>query len=173
MEQHNRMCGDTEDGTFVHKVVGKICPKINRMSVNDGDGVLDSQSDDGDAILDSQTIDVIEEASILPTMSSNSPQAGNAVVSEFFALKKEVLLIKKCTDDKFDQLTKRFSKLETSETFVKFKKLLTNDLCTQNESSDCNPKKSDGCVSIEEKANFSSHHNDSSNHIGGVSSEAK
>ncbi|GJT20860.1 hypothetical protein Tco_0890797 [Tanacetum coccineum] len=42
MEQHNRMCGDTEDGTFVHRVVGKICPKMNRMSVDDGDGVLDS-----------------------------------------------------------------------------------------------------------------------------------
>ncbi|GJT75782.1 hypothetical protein Tco_1042507 [Tanacetum coccineum] len=36
---------------------------------------------------------------MLPTMSSNSPQAGNAAVSEFFAefdaLKKEVLLIKR------------------------------------------------------------------------------
>ncbi|GJW05244.1 hypothetical protein Tco_1564100 [Tanacetum coccineum] len=142
MEQHNGMCGDTEDGTFVHRVVGKIYPKMNRMSVDDGDGVLDSQSDDGDGVLDSQTKDVIEEASMLPTMSSNSPQAGNVV-------------------------------LETSKTFVKFKKLLTNDLCTENESSDCNPKKSDGGVSIEEKPNFSSHHNDSSNHIGGVSSEAK
>ncbi|GJS45806.1 phospholipase-like protein [Tanacetum coccineum] len=177
MEQHNGMCGDTEDGTFVHRVVGKICPKMNRMSVDDGDGVLDSQSDDGDGVLDSQTKDVIEEASMLPTMSSNSPQAGNAAVSEFFAefdaLKKEVLLIKQRKDDEFYELTKRFSKLETSETFVKFKKLLTNDLCTENESSDCNPKKSDGGVSIEEKPNFSSHHNDSSNHIGGVSSEAK
>ncbi|GJU43576.1 phospholipase-like protein [Tanacetum coccineum] len=146
MEQHNGMCGDTED-------------------VNDGDGVLDSQ-----------TKDVIEEAAMLPTMSSHSPQAGNAAVSEFFtefdALKKEVLLIKKRKDDKFDELTKRFSKLETSKTFVKFKKLLTNDLCTKNESSDCNPKKYDGGVSIEEKPNFSSYHNDSSNHIGGVSSKA-
>ncbi|GJX17419.1 hypothetical protein Tco_0218251 [Tanacetum coccineum] len=95
-----------------------------------------------DGVLDSQTKDVIEQAAMLPTMSSNSPQAGNAA-------------------------------LETSETFVKFKKLLTNDLCSENESSDCNQKKSDGGVSIEEKPNFSSHHNDSSNHIGGVSSEAK
>ncbi|GJW67390.1 hypothetical protein Tco_0121814 [Tanacetum coccineum] len=75
IEQHNGMCGDTEDGTFVHRVVGKICPKMNRMSVDDGDGVFDSQSDDGDGVLDSQTKDVIEEASMLPTMSSNSPQA--------------------------------------------------------------------------------------------------
>ncbi|GJZ46209.1 phospholipase-like protein [Tanacetum coccineum] len=166
MEQHNKMCGDTEDGTFVDKVVGKICPKINRMSVDDGDGVLDSQ-----------TKDVIEEAAMLPTMSSNSPQAGNVAVFEFFAefdaLKKEVLLIKRRKDDEFDELTKRSSKLETSKTFVKFKKLLTNDLCTENESSDCNPKKSDGGVTIEEKTKFSSQHNDSSNHIGGVSSEAK
>ncbi|GJT20861.1 hypothetical protein Tco_0890798 [Tanacetum coccineum] len=112
---------------------------------------------------------------MLPTMSSNSPEAGNDVVSEFFAefdaLKKEVLLIKQRKDDEFDELTKIFSKLETSKTFVKFKKLLTNDLCTENESSDCNPKKSNGGVSIEEKPIFSSHHNDSSNHIGCVSSD--
>nr|GEX99748.1 phospholipase-like protein [Tanacetum cinerariifolium] len=110
------------------------------------------QSHDGDGVLDSQTKDIIEEVSMLPTVSSNSPQAGNAAVSEFFAefdaLKKDVLLIKKCKDDEFDELTKRFS-------------------------NDCNPKKSDGGVSIEEKPNFPSHHNDSSNHIGGVSSEAK
>nr|GFB32323.1 hypothetical protein [Tanacetum cinerariifolium] len=99
MEQHNRMCGDTEDGTFVDMVVGKICPKMNQMSVDDEDGVLDSQSDDEDGVLDSQTKDAIEEASMLPTI-------------------------------------------------------------------DCNP-------TIEEMPKFSSHHNDSSNHIGGVSSEAK
>ncbi|GJX84795.1 hypothetical protein Tco_0335569 [Tanacetum coccineum] len=177
IEQHNGMCGDTEDGTFVDGVVGKICPKMNRMSVDDGDGFLDSQSDDGDGVLDSQTKDVIEQAAMILTMSSNSPQASNAAASEFFAefdaLKKEVLLIKRRKDDEFDILTKIFSKLETSKTFVKFKKLLTNDLCSENESSDCNQKKSDGGVSIEEKPNFSSHHNDSSNHIGGVSSEAK
>nr|GEV28075.1 phospholipase-like protein [Tanacetum cinerariifolium] len=50
MEQHNGMCGDTED-------------------------------DDEDGVLDSQTKDVIEEASMLPTMSSNCPQAGNAAAS--------------------------------------------------------------------------------------------
>nr|GEU64888.1 phospholipase-like protein [Tanacetum cinerariifolium] len=100
MEQHNGMCGDTED-------------------------------DDGDGVLDSQTKDVIEEATMLPTMSSNSLEARNAAVSDFFA--------------EFDALKK----------------------------NDCNPKKSDGGVSIDEKPNFSSHHNDSLNHIGGVSSEAK
>ncbi|GJT50362.1 hypothetical protein Tco_0976519 [Tanacetum coccineum] len=67
------------------EVVGKICPKMNRISVDDGDGVFDSQPDDGDGVLDSQTKDVIEETSMLPTMSSNSPQAGNAAVSEFFS----------------------------------------------------------------------------------------
>nr|GEW12471.1 phospholipase-like protein [Tanacetum cinerariifolium] len=81
MEQHNGMCGDTEDGTFVDRVVGKIYPKMNRMSVDDGDGVLDYQSDDEDGVLDSQTKDVIEEAPMLPTMSSNNPQAGNAAAS--------------------------------------------------------------------------------------------
>nr|GEX74636.1 phospholipase-like protein [Tanacetum cinerariifolium] len=133
MEQHNGMCGDTEDGTFVHRVVVKICPKMNQMPIDDGDGVLDSQSDDGDGVLDSQTKDVIEEASMLPTMSSNSSQTGNTAISEFFALKKEVLLIKQHKDDEFDELTKIFSK--------------------------------------EAKLFFS--HNDSLNHIGGVSSEAK
>ncbi|GKF23373.1 hypothetical protein Tco_0075695, partial [Tanacetum coccineum] len=113
IEQHNEMCGDTEDGTFVDSVVGKIYPKMNRMLVDDGDVVLDSQSDDEDGVLDSQTKDVIEEEAMLPAMSSNSPQAGNATVSEFFAefdaLKKEVLLIKRRKDDEFDELTKRFS----------------------------------------------------------------
>nr|GFA59928.1 hypothetical protein [Tanacetum cinerariifolium] len=102
IEQHNGIRGDTEDDTFVDGVVGKIY--------------------------------VIEEAIMLPTMSSNIPQAGSAAISEFFAefdaLKKEVLLIKRRKDDEFDELRKRFSKLETSETFVKFIKLLTNDLCT-------------------------------------------
>nr|GEW70934.1 reverse transcriptase domain-containing protein [Tanacetum cinerariifolium] len=130
---------DAQDGTF-----------LQDDQVDDGDGVLDSQLDDGDGVLDSQTKDIIEEASMLPTVSSNNPQAGNAAVSEFFAefdaLKKEILLIKKHKDDEFDELTKRFS-------------------------NDYNLKKSDGGVSIEEKPKFSSHHNDSSNHIGGVSSE--
>nr|GEV61738.1 hypothetical protein [Tanacetum cinerariifolium] len=81
MEQHNGMCGDTEDCTFVHRVVVKICPKMNRMSVDDGDAILDSQSDDGDGVLDSQTKDVIEEASMLPTMSLDISQAGNAAAS--------------------------------------------------------------------------------------------
>nr|GEW79711.1 hypothetical protein [Tanacetum cinerariifolium] len=121
IEQHTGMCGDTEDGTFVDGVVGKICPIMNRMSVDDRNGVLDSQSDDGDGVSDSQAKDVDEQAAMLPTMSSNSPQARNAAVSEFFvefdAFKKEVLLIKRRKDDEFDELTKRFSKLETSETF--------------------------------------------------------
>nr|GEZ66960.1 phospholipase-like protein [Tanacetum cinerariifolium] len=120
---------------------------LDNQDVDNGDGVLDSQSDDEDGVFDSQTKDVIEEA--------------------------EVLLIKRRKDDEFDELTKIFSKFKNSKTFVKFKKLLTNDLCTKNISSDCNPKKSDGGVSIEEKLKFSSHHNDSLNHIGNVSSEAK
>ncbi|GJR77668.1 phospholipase-like protein [Tanacetum coccineum] len=128
-------CLDAQDGTFLQY---DQC----REKIDDGDGVLVSQSDDGDGVLDSQTKDVIKESSMLPTMSLNSPQAGNAVVSEFFvefdALKKEVLLIKQRKDD-----------------------------------DDCNPKKSNGGVSIEEKPKFSSHHNDCSNHIGGVYSEAK
>ncbi|GJW73264.1 hypothetical protein Tco_0132634 [Tanacetum coccineum] len=76
--------------------------------IDDGDGVLDSHSDDGDGVLDSQTKDVIEEASMLPTMSLNSPQVRNAAVSKFFAefdaLKKEVLLIKQRKDDEHHPL---------------------------------------------------------------------
>nr|GEW80694.1 hypothetical protein [Tanacetum cinerariifolium] len=84
MEHDNGICGDTEDGTFVDRVVRKICPRMNRMTVDDGDGVLYYQSDDGDGVLDSQIKDFIEEASMLPTMSSNSPQAGNAEYLNFF-----------------------------------------------------------------------------------------
>nr|GEY00383.1 hypothetical protein [Tanacetum cinerariifolium] len=97
----------------------------------------------------------------------------NNITECVVTLKMEVFLIKRHKDDEFDELTKRFSKLETFDNFVKFKNLLTNDLCTENESSDCNQKNSDGGVSIEEKPNCSSHHNDSLNHISGVSSEAK
>nr|GEV18278.1 phospholipase-like protein [Tanacetum cinerariifolium] len=85
------------------RVVEKICPKMNRMSVDDGDGVLDSQ-----------TKYVIEEASMLPTMSSNSSQAGNVALSKFDALKKEVLLIMKCKYDEFDELKKNIFKASSS-----------------------------------------------------------
>nr|GEW89429.1 hypothetical protein [Tanacetum cinerariifolium] len=89
---------------------------LDAQDVDDRDGVLDSQSDDGDGVLDLQTKEVIKEASMLPTMSSNSPKTGNTAVSEYFvefdALKKEVLLIKKRKDDEFDELTKRFSNMD-------------------------------------------------------------
>ncbi|GJQ94045.1 hypothetical protein Tco_0005184 [Tanacetum coccineum] len=106
IEHYNGMCGDTEDGDGVHL---------------------------------SQTNDVIQQAVNLSTMLSTSPQARNAVVAEFFAefyaLKKQLLLIKKRKDDEFDELTKRFKS--------------------------------------EEIPNFCSDHNDTSNHIGGVSTKAK
>nr|GEV53507.1 phospholipase-like protein [Tanacetum cinerariifolium]GEW53199.1 phospholipase-like protein [Tanacetum cinerariifolium] len=134
------------------KASSEFIKGLDDQDVDDGDGVLDSQSDDEDGVSDSQTKDVIEEATMLPTMSSNSPEAGNAAVSEFFAefdaLKKEVLLIKRRKDDEFEELIKKFKMIATQ-------------------------KKSDGGMSIEEKPNFSSHHNDSSNHIGGVSSKEK
>ncbi|GJT94353.1 hypothetical protein Tco_1089871 [Tanacetum coccineum] len=67
--------------------------------------------DDQDATFFSR---IDQDVAMLPTMSSNSPQAENAAVSKFFAefdaLKKEVLLIKRRKDDEFDELTKRFSK---------------------------------------------------------------
>ena len=136
IEQNNGMYGDTEVVTFVDGVVSR--------SVFDGAGVVDSQSDDLDGVLDSQTKDVNEQVATLPIMSSNSPQAGNASLSEFFAefgaLKKEVLLIKRRKDDEFDELSKRFSKLEKSETFANFKKLLSNDISTDNASSDSQKK---------------------------------
>nr|GEZ32980.1 phospholipase-like protein [Tanacetum cinerariifolium] len=64
-----------QDSTFFQDDQGKFCPNMNRISVDD---VLDSQLDDEDGVLDSQTKDVIKEAAMLPTISSNSPQAGNA-----------------------------------------------------------------------------------------------
>ncbi|GJY07037.1 hypothetical protein Tco_0374091 [Tanacetum coccineum] len=149
IEQHNRMRGDTEDGTFMMGMVFWIHKQ--KMLLKKRQCFQPCRQ-------------IVHKQEMLQYLN---------FFAEFDALKKEVLLIKQRKDDEFYELTKIFSKLETSETFVKFKKLLTNDLCTENESSDCNPKKSDGGVSIEEKPNFSSHHNDSSNHIGGVSSEAK
>ncbi|GJX68125.1 hypothetical protein Tco_0303852 [Tanacetum coccineum] len=149
IEQHNGMRGDTEDGTFMMGMVFWIHKQ--KMLLKKRQCFQPCRQ-------------IVHKQEMLQYLN---------FFAEFDALKKEVLLIKQRKDDEFYELTKIFSKLETSETFVKFKKLLTNDLCTENESSDCNPKKSDGGVSIEEKPNFSSHHNDSSNHIGGVSSEAK
>ncbi|GKD40410.1 phospholipase-like protein [Tanacetum coccineum] len=119
IEHHNEMCGDTEDSNFVKGIDETVCLKSNQMSVEEGDGVLDSE---GDGVHLSQTNDVIQQVINLSTMSSTSPQAINPVVAEFFfpefdALKKEVFLLKKRKDDEFDELTKRFSKLETSQTF--------------------------------------------------------
>ncbi|GKB40993.1 phospholipase-like protein [Tanacetum coccineum] len=48
-----------------------------------------------------------------------------------------------------------------------FKNLLKTDVCTENESTDFNPKKS------EDMPNFCSNHNDTSNHIGWLSTEEK
>nr|GEU85586.1 reverse transcriptase domain-containing protein [Tanacetum cinerariifolium] len=53
--------------------------------VDDEDGVLDSQSNNRDGVLDSQTKDDTEEAAMLPTMSSNGPQVGNAVALSSYA----------------------------------------------------------------------------------------
>nr|GEX32710.1 reverse transcriptase domain-containing protein [Tanacetum cinerariifolium] len=65
---------DDQDGTF-----------FQDDQVDDEDGVLDSKSDNGDGVLDSQTKDDTEEAAMLPTMSSNSPQVGNAIASSSYA----------------------------------------------------------------------------------------
>ncbi|GJT23796.1 hypothetical protein Tco_0893733 [Tanacetum coccineum] len=132
IEHHNRMCGDTEDGNFVERVDETICQKINQVSVEEGDGVLDSE---GDGVHLSQTSDVVQQV--------------------------------KGKYDEFDELTKRFSKFETSETFVMFKSSLKTDVCTKNQSTDFNLKES------ELIPNFCSDHNDISNHIGAVSNEAK
>ncbi|GJX15162.1 phospholipase-like protein [Tanacetum coccineum] len=168
IEHHNGMCGDTEDGNFAEGIDETICPKSNQMSVEEGDGVLDSE---GDGVHLSQINDVIQQAVNLSTMSSTSPEAINPTVADFFsefdAFKKEVLLLKKRKDDEFDELTKRFLKLETSQTFMMFKNFLKTDVCTENQSTDLNPKKS------EDMPNFCSNHNDTSNHIGGLSTEAK
>ncbi|GJZ10132.1 hypothetical protein Tco_0544891 [Tanacetum coccineum] len=132
IEHHNGLCDDTEDGNFVEGLDETICQKSNRMSVEEGDGVLDSE---GDGVHLSQTNDVIQQAGNLSTMSSTSLQARNAA-------------------------------LESSQTFVMFKSLLKTNVCTENESTDLNPK------GYEEIPNFCSDHNDTSNHIAGVSTEA-
>ncbi|GKA18579.1 phospholipase-like protein [Tanacetum coccineum] len=161
IEHNNGICGDTEVCKFLQD-------EEARVNVEEGDGVLDSE---GDGVHLSQTNDVIQQAVNLSTMSSTSPQAINPAVAEFFsefdALKKEVFLLKKRKDDEFDELKKRFSKLKTSQSFVMFKNLLKTDVCTENESTDSNPKK------FEDMPNFFSNHNDTSNHIGRLSTEAK
>ncbi|GKC46116.1 hypothetical protein Tco_1063838, partial [Tanacetum coccineum] len=81
IEHHNGMCVDTEDGNFAEGIDETICPKSNQMSVEKGDGVLDSE---GDGVHLSQTNDVIKQAVNLSTMSSTSPQAINPVVADFF-----------------------------------------------------------------------------------------
>nr|GEY03391.1 hypothetical protein [Tanacetum cinerariifolium] len=138
------MCGDTEDGNFVKGVDETICQKINQVSVEEGDGVLDSERD---GVHLSQTNDVIQQAVNLSTMSSTSPQ--------------------KLKDDEFDELRKIFSKFETSKPIVMFKSSLKIDVCTKNQLTNFNLKES------EEITNFCSDHNDTSNHINGVSNEAK
>ncbi|GKG23528.1 hypothetical protein Tco_0391564, partial [Tanacetum coccineum] len=107
IEHNNGMCGDTEDGNFVEGIDETICPKSNQMSVEEGDGVLDSE---GDGVHLSQTNDVIQQAVNLSTMSSTIPQAISPAVADFFsefdALKKGVFLLKKHKDNEFDELKK-------------------------------------------------------------------
>nr|GEW35449.1 hypothetical protein [Tanacetum cinerariifolium] len=157
-----------QDGDFLQDDEARVNSIEHHNGIRRGDGVLDFE---GDGVHLSQTNDVLQQAVNLLTTSSTNPQARNAAVAEFFAeffaLKKDVLLIKKRKDDEFDQLTKRFSKLETSEIFLMFKSLLKTDMCTENKSTNCKPKKSEAIL------NFCSNHNDTSNYIGNMSSEAK
>nr|GEU34697.1 reverse transcriptase domain-containing protein [Tanacetum cinerariifolium] len=78
IDHHNIMCGDTEDGNFVKGIDETICLKSNQMSVEKGDGVLDSE---GDSVHLSQINDVIQQALNLSTMSSTSAQAINPIPS--------------------------------------------------------------------------------------------
>ncbi|GJR34581.1 phospholipase-like protein [Tanacetum coccineum] len=82
--------------------------------------------------------------------------------TEFNALKNQVALIKKRKANEFDDLTNRFSKLESSQAFLMFKRILQNDVCTKKEETNFNPKQS------EEIPNFCSDHKDTSNHTSGV-----
>nr|GEU60341.1 phospholipase-like protein [Tanacetum cinerariifolium] len=59
IEHHNVMCGDTEDDNFVEGIDETIYLKTNQISVEEGDGVLDSE---GDGVHLSQTNDVIQQA---------------------------------------------------------------------------------------------------------------
>ncbi|GJW70512.1 hypothetical protein Tco_0127429 [Tanacetum coccineum] len=68
IEHHNGLCGDTKDGNLVEGVDETICQKINRVSVEEGDCVLDYE---GDGVHLSQTNDVIQQAQ--PSSSSSHP----------------------------------------------------------------------------------------------------
>nr|GEY66625.1 hypothetical protein [Tanacetum cinerariifolium] len=128
IEYHNGFSGYTEDGNFVTGLDETIGQKSNRVLVEEGDGVLDS---DGDGVHLSEKNDAIQQAGKVSPMASTSPQARNVSIANFFAefdaLKSQVLLIKKRKADEFDELTSRFSKFESSLTFVMFKILLQND----------------------------------------------
>ncbi|GKB34158.1 hypothetical protein Tco_0879100 [Tanacetum coccineum] len=104
-------------------------------------------------------------------MASTSLQARNVstrnvsiaeFLTEFNALKNQVALIKKRKANEFDDLTNRFSKLQSSQAFLMFKRILQNNVCTKKEETNFNPKQS------EEIPNFCSDHKDTSNHTAGV-----
>ncbi|GJZ34132.1 hypothetical protein Tco_0579568 [Tanacetum coccineum] len=75
IEHHNGMCGDKKDGNFAEGIDETICLKSNQMSVEEEDGVLDSE---GDSVHLSQTNDVIQQAVNLSTMSSTTASSSSS-----------------------------------------------------------------------------------------------
>ncbi|GJU51130.1 hypothetical protein Tco_1220685 [Tanacetum coccineum] len=160
LADHNGQGGHLKDGNFVEGLDETVGPNSNPVSVEEGDGVLDS---DVDAFHLSQIKAHIQQPGNVSTMLSTSPQLTNASVAEFFvefdAIKNQVSLIKKCKADELDKLTERISKFESSQTFVMFKRLLKSGVCTEKEAT-------------EEIPNICSDHNVTSNHTACMSTEA-
>ncbi|GJW31267.1 phospholipase-like protein [Tanacetum coccineum] len=79
--------GHTQDGNFVEVLDEKMGQKSNRVSVEEGDDVLDSERD---GVHLSETNDAIQQAGNVSTMTSTILQARNVSIAEFFDLKNQV-----------------------------------------------------------------------------------
>nr|GEX14559.1 hypothetical protein [Tanacetum cinerariifolium] len=84
--------------------------KSHRVLVEEEDGVLNSEGD-GVAVL--EKTDVVQQTGNVSTTE---------LFVEFHALKVQVEVIKKHKVDEVDDLTNRFLKLESSQTFVLFER---------------------------------------------------
>ncbi|GKC60205.1 phospholipase-like protein [Tanacetum coccineum] len=133
------MCGDTEVGKFVQDEEARV----NGIEHHNG---MCGDTEDGNFV------EGIDET-ICPKSNQMSVEEGYGVLD----YEGDGVHLSQ-TNDVIQQ---------ANLMLLKRKNLLKTDVCTENQSTDFNPKKS------EDIPNFCSNHNDTSNHIGGLSTEAK
>ncbi|GJX63595.1 hypothetical protein Tco_0296495 [Tanacetum coccineum] len=137
IEHHKGQGGQTKDGNFIEGLDETVGLNNNSDSVEEEDGVLDS---DVDGVHLSQTNADIQQPGNVSTMFSASPQVTNALVDDYFAefdaLKNQVLLIKKRKANEIAELTKRILNFESSQTCVMFKRLVKIGVCTEKEATE-------------------------------------